>query len=183
MKSGMGQTIWEHTCMNQLPQAGISPTEEKEREKTEVPSKGSFAPAVLAAGGLEKAPIHQPHASWCHTYTSGEAPATGTSSPYWLGDPNYDAKHYRRWCLLWDRYSSSFSTAARHSLEVSGVRHLFTEHHPCAPYQPGYPFSWEKIRALQCWLKAEVWVTPQLHTWSFQQQSGFRAPLLLYCLQ
>lgn len=47
------------------------------------------------------------------------------------------------------------------------------------PFQLGE----EQGSPAQCWLKAEVWVTPQLHIWSLQHQSGFRAPLLLYCLQ
>lgn len=47
-------------------------------EKMKVHCKGSLAPAVLAAGGLKKAPTHQPHASWSHTYTSDGVPPDPT---------------------------------------------------------------------------------------------------------
>lgn len=48
----------------------------------------------------------------------------------------------------WEGYSSSFSTAAKHSLKVPGVRHLFIDH-PSAQHQLGDPFSQEKSRAPQ----------------------------------
>lgn len=62
--------------------------------------------------------------------------------------------------------------------KVSGVRHMFIEHHPSAQYQLGHPFSQEKSRALQS--SASLRLRSGSHH-SFV--SGSRAPLLLHCFQ